>query len=81
MPPFLSGNNFMKTIGYIIDFLFFLDILFTFKTSFINLKNGDEVTNPREIFINYLKGRFYVDLIATIPFDVIFSSFNLTLSA
>ena len=66
----------MTTFGYIIDFIFFLDIVLNFKTSFINLKNGDEVTNPREIFVNYLKGRFYIDMIATIPFDVIYSSFN-----
>ena len=36
---------------------------------------GDESTNPKEIAKNYLKGRFWVDLLATVPLDQIVGVF------
>jgi len=54
----------------VIDLLFLIDILLTFRTTFIN-SAGNEIKDPRRICIEYLKGRFWVDLLATIPFDTI----------
>lgn len=46
--------------------------MFNFRTTYVNSKTGTEVISPRQIFINYtLHGRFFVDLLATIPFELI----------
>jgi hypothetical protein len=59
----------MLTINLIIDFLFLCDLILYFRTTFIHSKSGREVIEPKEIAISYLKGRFWIDLLATIPFD------------
>lgn len=58
----------------IIDFFFFIDIILTFRTTYIDSSGGDEVTEPKQIAILYLKGRFWIDLLSTIPFDMFFST-------
>ena len=52
-----------------IDICFFLDIIFTFRTSFYDTITGDEVFDKWLIARNYLKGRFIVDFLSTVPFD------------
>lgn len=51
-----------------IDFFFLIDIVITFRTTYIN-SSGDEVSDPRLIRNQYLKGKFWLDVLATIPFD------------
>jgi hypothetical protein len=59
---------------YIIDFCFFLDIVFNFRTTYVNSKTGTEVIDPKKVLLNYtLHGRFFVDLLATIPFEIVAS--------
>ena len=36
---------------------------------------GDEVVNSKLIAINYVQGRFWLDLISAIPFELVFSLF------
>ena len=48
---------------------FVLDILLNFNTAFY--EKGFIVTNRFKIAINYLKLWFWLDLISTIPYDVI----------
>ena len=56
----------------VFGFLFFLDILISFRTSFFNQNTGEEVLAPKQIAVNYLSSfRFQVDLISAIPFDLI----------
>jgi hypothetical protein len=37
---------------------------------------GDEIKLPSKIVTNYLKGRFTIDILATIPFDSIAEQFT-----
>lgn len=70
-PDFLdsSGNLIFNDM---IDVLYGLDILLNFRTSYINTMTGDEVIDPKMVALAYLKGgRFFIDLLATIPFDSI----------
>lgn len=61
----------------IIDLCFFLDIILNFRTAFLSPKTGIEITNPKEIAKNYMKGgKFAIDLLATIPFDTIAELMN-----
>ena len=52
----------------IIDFIFFLDMLVNFRTSFID-DSGDEISCPSRIAKEYLKFYFWIDLVATLPMD------------
>ena len=68
----------MLISNYIIDSMFLLDIILNFRTSYQDL-NGDEVLKPKEIAKNYITaGRFWIDTLSTIPFDLITSKvFNI----
>jgi hypothetical protein len=56
------------------DLCFAADIVFNFRTTFINIKTGFEVVESGKIVRNYIQsGRFFVDLLASIPFDSLFS--------
>lgn len=58
-------------IDAFIDLMFFLDILINFRTSYVNQYTGEEHLFLNDIACNYLKGRFWIDLLATIPFDIL----------
>lgn len=74
-PVNVSFNpGFMQSVAFfvfntLIDVIFFLDIVVSFRTSFIHFKTGDEVTSPKQIAVQYIQGRFWIDLIASVPFD------------
>ena len=61
-------------IGYeiadrIIDVMFLLDIIVSFRTTFYN-KHGEEVFDTKKIAINYIfGGRFIIDFLSTVPLD------------
>lgn len=42
-----------------------------FRTTYVDPYSGEEVLDGNMIAINYLKGRFWIDLLATVPFDTI----------
>ena len=73
-----TNLNFGSSIGAqvidrIIDVLFFLDVVLNFRTTFLNPTTGIIVKQPKRIAYNYIfKGRFVVDVLATIPFELIF---------
>jgi len=56
-------------INACVDLCFFADIVVTFRTTFVDQKTGDEVYNMREIAKIYLSGRFWIDLLSTVPLD------------
>lgn len=66
----------METLGFeilnwFIDLLFMLDLISNFRTTFIHPKTGKEVLDLKEITLCYLKGRFWIDLLAILPFDIV----------
>lgn len=65
-----------------IDILFIFDIFTNFKTMYLDIKSDQYLSDSKKIFLNYVKGRFIVDLIASIPFEFIASFFaNAALSS
>ena len=56
-------------INIIIDCFFFLDILVSFRTTYINERTGAEVKDVKMISRYYLRGQFTIDILATVPFD------------
>lgn len=67
-PPTLDNKNF-KLINHLIDLLFLIDLIITFRTTQINIMTGEIITDPKQIAKNYVAGRFWIDLISTIPFE------------
>lgn len=66
----MDGPYFIA-LNAIIDFLFVSDLIINFRTTFINQKTGEEIYNTKKIRMHYIKGRFWIDFLATVPFDVI----------
>lgn len=71
-PETLQHENFKKLTVFI-DCMFFIDILVSFRTTFINEFNGQEIDSSKLMALHYLKGQFIVDFLATVPFDAIAS--------
>lgn len=73
-PAFNTTLN--DVVNHFIDALFAIDILLNFRTAYTVEATGLELSEPRQIAINYLKGRFIIDILATVPFDSIFQGFT-----
>ncbi|XP_053202854.1 potassium voltage-gated channel unc-103-like isoform X3 [Panonychus citri] len=69
-----SRYDLLFIIDIVVDIMFIIDILINFRTTYIN--QCDEViivvTNPNKIATHYLRGWFIIDLVAALPFDLIF---------
>ena len=62
-----------NTISYVIidqtaNVFFVIDIIFGFNTSYYD-KEGDEITEKKQIVRNYFFGRFLVDFLSSLPID------------
>lgn len=60
--------------NHIIDTCFALDIIINFRTSIIDEKTSHEIIDGKLIALMYLRSRFVIDLLATVPFDTLFAS-------
>ena len=59
-----------------IDICFGIDIFINFRTTYVNSHTGLEVVGQWKIVKNYIKsGRFFIDLLASIPFEKIYLIF------
>ena len=56
-------------VDLIIDIMFLVDIIINFRTTYLLF--GDVITDPQKIAVNYIKGWFFVDALAAIPFDLL----------
>ncbi|KAL0984417.1 hypothetical protein UPYG_G00141140 [Umbra pygmaea] len=62
-----------------VEMLFILDIILNFRTSFVST-SGQVVYEPRSICIHYATTWFFVDLVAALPFDLLYA-FNITVTS
>ena len=70
---------FLETVGIVIfdsfvDLVFFIDLFINFRTSYISTTTGEEIFDPKMIAKRYIRGRFLLDLLSTIPFDKLASN-------
>ena len=68
-PNSFDGATTVHNIDSIIDILFAFDIIVNFRTMYIDPKTDLLVEDPKKIQKNYIKGRFWIDLTASIPFE------------
>jgi len=64
----------MKYFDYIGDLFFFLDMVLSFRTSFVDADSQLLVEDPWRIAKNYLLGWFFVDFVSTFPVDMVVPS-------
>jgi len=63
----------IKTFDSIIDLVFIIDIIFRFRTTYIDPVSGEEVTDSFLISKRYImSSTFYTDVLSTIPLDDFF---------
>ena len=85
--PFTVAFEPDQNLGYqiwdrCIDVTFAIDIIINFRTSYINEKTGFEIFTNKEVTLNYIKsGRFFVDLSATIPWEILLAAIDPTASS
>lgn len=63
-------GTFWNTLELVVDFSFLFDCLTNCVSAYYN-EEGELITNNRIIIINYLKGWFVIDAVASFPFNFI----------
>jgi len=61
-------------IDAIVDLLFLIDIIITFRTTYLDPKLSLEVRDPHKIGKRYIKGALFIDLISSVPFTSLFKT-------
>lgn len=59
----------------VIDWIFAIDIIISFNTSYFNTEKNSFTTDRKKIAIRYLKTWFFIDLVAVIDFEWLFQVF------
>lgn len=73
-PQGIQGPLFV-VINYSIDFMFFLDMLINFRSSYVD-DLGIERSTSKEMANNYFSSTFFIDFLATVPFGDILLIFK-----
>ncbi|XP_054461813.1 potassium voltage-gated channel subfamily H member 8 [Anoplopoma fimbria] len=55
-----------------VEILFIIDIVFNFRTTYVS-KSGQVIFDARQICIHYLTTWFVIDLVAALPFDLLYA--------
>ena len=66
-----KDNAFTFAINIIIDIFFMLDIAINFRTSIVSELDSEEIFDQKKVALKYLRGKFFIDFLASIPFDYI----------
>ncbi|XP_048479359.1 potassium voltage-gated channel subfamily H member 8 isoform X5 [Plutella xylostella] len=61
------------TSDVVVEALFIVDIVLNFRTTFVS-KKGEVVSDSKAIALNYIRTWFVVDLLAALPFDLLYAS-------
>ncbi|KAI8435135.1 hypothetical protein MSG28_003512 [Choristoneura fumiferana] len=61
------------TSDVVVEALFIVDIVLNFRTTFVS-KKGEVVSDSKLIALNYIRSWFVVDLLAALPFDLLYAS-------
>lgn len=72
---FVGAEEMWLNISLSVDICFLCDILFTLNTAILQ-SDGHWVTSHYSIFKHYLQGMFLLDLVASVPFYLQFTSDN-----
>ncbi|RHY29591.1 hypothetical protein DYB32_005042 [Aphanomyces invadans] len=65
----IDATGFFYVFECGLDFCFFVDILFSFRTGLVDPTTGHVYYNQRQIVQTYLRGWFAIDLVSTVPLE------------
>ncbi|GFR28253.1 potassium voltage-gated channel subfamily H member 6 [Trichonephila clavata] len=65
------GDDPIVVIDLLVDVMFIIDIIINFRTTYVN-SNDEVISHPGKIAVHYLRGWFLIDVVAAIPFDLLF---------
>ena len=71
-----AGNNFplsdpLVIVDYVVDIMFIIDIFINFRTTYVD-GNNEVISSPCRIAVHYIKTWFIIDMLAAIPFELLF---------
>lgn len=79
LAPFVIGFDVDASVGTnlfitdrFVDGIFFLDVFLNFLTGFVEQNRGGVVLDPKQVAVRYAKTWALLDLIASVPFDLVF---------
>ena len=61
----------MAVLDLLVDWLFLADIGLNFHTTYVG-KDGEIIDNLRMIRMNYLRSWFFLDLVSSLPFGILY---------
>ena len=69
------GTPFQNLLPFFLSFFFLktTDIILSFRTTYVN-KKGEVVADTKSIVMHYARGWFVCDLLAALPFDVLYAA-------
>ena len=67
-PTMLEGEP-IALLDSFVDLIFLIDVIITFRTTYLDTAIGEEVTETHKIAITYLKGSFAIDFISSVPLE------------
>lgn len=68
--PSIISSNMISLIDALVDFIFLIDIIITFRTTYLDTTLGKEETDTHKIASAYLHGSFAIDLASSVPFAI-----------
>ena len=74
-PEIFEGKTALHKIESSTFFIFAFGILIHFRTAFIDDHTDKLVRVPKKIAMHYIKSSFFIDLVASIPFDFLIEQF------
>lgn len=69
--PNLTFFAWLTVFNVCVDLAFLVDVFLTFRTSYYDDRIEEFITDNKAIAWNYMKGRFWVDVLASFPFDLL----------
>ena len=61
----------LAIVDYVVDIMFVIDIFINFRTTYVD-GNNDVISSPCRIAVHYMKTWFIIDMVAAIPFELLF---------
>ncbi|XP_051992446.1 potassium voltage-gated channel subfamily H member 8-like [Xyrauchen texanus] len=72
---FIGDHDFTRSTtvtDIAVEILFIIDIVFSFRTTYVS-KSGQVIFDARQICIHYMTTWFIIDLVAALPFDLLYA--------
>ena len=69
-----SNNDYsdpLVIVDYVVDVMFVVDIFINFRTTYVDSSN-EVISSPCRIAVHYIKTWFIIDILAAIPFELLF---------